>query len=98
MLLRRRQKGGPMGADPLCASDALRAAWVTRQVECVPVLERTPGRPSSTPFFTDDDGVSAWSTGTSRRLAQRMTQACGEDPGALGGKCWRIGGATDLRD
>eukprot|EP00965_Chrysotila_dentata_P018191 605200-Pleurochrysis_carterae.AAC.1 len=27
-----------------------------------------------------------------------MAAACGEDPANFGGKCWRIGGATDLRD
>eukprot|EP00965_Chrysotila_dentata_P105081 3471094-Pleurochrysis_carterae.AAC.1 len=27
-----------------------------------------------------------------------MAAACGEDPNLFGGKCWRIGGATDLRD
>eukprot|EP00965_Chrysotila_dentata_P097601 3225749-Pleurochrysis_carterae.AAC.1 len=27
-----------------------------------------------------------------------MAAACGLDPSEFGGKCWRIGGATDLRD
>eukprot|EP00965_Chrysotila_dentata_P028029 932022-Pleurochrysis_carterae.AAC.1 len=58
MLVRRRQRGGRMGADPLCAYDALRAAWVTRE-ESVPPEERTAGRSNSTPFFTDDDGDEA---------------------------------------
>eukprot|EP00965_Chrysotila_dentata_P083684 2761076-Pleurochrysis_carterae.AAC.1 len=31
MLARRRRKDGPMGADLLCAYDALRAAWVARE-------------------------------------------------------------------
>eukprot|EP00965_Chrysotila_dentata_P009492 309284-Pleurochrysis_carterae.AAC.1 len=30
MPLRRRQKGGPRGADPLCAYDALWATWHER--------------------------------------------------------------------
>eukprot|EP00965_Chrysotila_dentata_P149404 4934204-Pleurochrysis_carterae.AAC.1 len=27
-----------------------------------------------------------------------MAEACGLNPDEFGGKCWRIGGATDLRD
>eukprot|EP00965_Chrysotila_dentata_P123599 4086377-Pleurochrysis_carterae.AAC.1 len=79
MLVRRRRKDGRMGDDPLCAYDALRAAWVTR-AERVPAAEREPGGTSATPFFTDEDGVSAWTTATSRRLAKRMAAACGFDP------------------
>eukprot|EP00965_Chrysotila_dentata_P123979 4097844-Pleurochrysis_carterae.AAC.1 len=66
MLVRRRQKGSRMGADPLCAYDALRAVWVTREWS-VPPEERTAGRSSSIPFFTDDDGEGAWTSATSRR-------------------------------
>eukprot|EP00965_Chrysotila_dentata_P173194 5716213-Pleurochrysis_carterae.AAC.1 len=33
MPLRRRRLVGPMGADPLCAYDALRAAWLAREAE-----------------------------------------------------------------
>eukprot|EP00965_Chrysotila_dentata_P019088 636142-Pleurochrysis_carterae.AAC.1 len=58
MPLRRRRLDGPAGADPLCAYDALLAAWTTRQ-EMVPAAERKPGGASSTPFFTGDDG-GAW--------------------------------------
>eukprot|EP00965_Chrysotila_dentata_P185026 6108261-Pleurochrysis_carterae.AAC.1 len=61
MPVRRRRSGGVMGADPLCTYDALRAAWVTR-VEQVPAAERSPGGSSSTPFFTDDDGIAAWTS------------------------------------
>eukprot|EP00965_Chrysotila_dentata_P080017 2639253-Pleurochrysis_carterae.AAC.1 len=74
MLVRRRQKGGRMGADPLCAYDALQAAWVTREWS-VPPEERTAGQSSSTPFFTDDDGEGAWTSATSRRVPKRMAVA-----------------------
>eukprot|EP00965_Chrysotila_dentata_P113007 3734019-Pleurochrysis_carterae.AAC.1 len=61
MPLRRRRLGGALGADPICAYDALRAAWLAR-VAGVPPSERTHGRPSRTPFFTDDMSDEAWST------------------------------------
>eukprot|EP00965_Chrysotila_dentata_P074551 2462339-Pleurochrysis_carterae.AAC.1 len=61
MPLRRRRLVGPLGADPLCAYDALRMAWLAREAE-VPTAQRTPGRPSQIPFFTDDGGTSAWTT------------------------------------
>eukprot|EP00965_Chrysotila_dentata_P019418 645925-Pleurochrysis_carterae.AAC.1 len=66
MLLRRRRRGGALGADPLCAYDALRAAWMAREAG-IPVAERTPGKLSQTPFFTDGDSNEAWSTSTSQR-------------------------------
>eukprot|EP00965_Chrysotila_dentata_P134663 4454652-Pleurochrysis_carterae.AAC.1 len=84
MLLRRRRKDGALGADPLCAYDALRAAWLAR-VDAVPASERTPGKPSHTPFFTDGEGGAAWSTATSQRVARKMAAACGEDPNLFGG-------------
>eukprot|EP00965_Chrysotila_dentata_P047950 1590517-Pleurochrysis_carterae.AAC.1 len=69
MPLRRRRKGGQQGDDPRpCAYDALRAAW-DAHVEQVPPAERTPGRVSARPFFTDEGGVEAWTSATSRRLA-----------------------------
>eukprot|EP00965_Chrysotila_dentata_P003109 101624-Pleurochrysis_carterae.AAC.5 len=58
MLARRRRSGGVIGADPLSAYDTLRTAWAAR-AERVPVAERLPGRSSSTPFFTDDNGAAA---------------------------------------
>eukprot|EP00965_Chrysotila_dentata_P059355 1969661-Pleurochrysis_carterae.AAC.1 len=73
-----------MGADPLCAYDALLAAWMARQ-EQIPASERRPGGASATPFFTGDDGVSAWTSTTSRRLAKRMAAECGMDPDEFGG-------------
>eukprot|EP00965_Chrysotila_dentata_P119898 3964916-Pleurochrysis_carterae.AAC.1 len=62
----------------------------------VPVEERTFGRVSCTPLFTGPDGVTPWTTGDSRRVAKAMATVIGLDPESFGGKCWRIGGATDL--
>eukprot|EP00965_Chrysotila_dentata_P185724 6131564-Pleurochrysis_carterae.AAC.1 len=58
--------------------------WLAREAE-VPTAQRTPGRPSQTPFFTDDSGSSAWTSTTSRRVAKKMAAACGEDPAHFGG-------------
>eukprot|EP00965_Chrysotila_dentata_P018944 631498-Pleurochrysis_carterae.AAC.1 len=70
MPLRRRQLGGAMGADPLCAYDALRAIWADRE-PAVPVHERTFGKPSTTPLFVTADG-GAWTSTESRALARLM--------------------------
>eukprot|EP00965_Chrysotila_dentata_P177456 5861211-Pleurochrysis_carterae.AAC.2 len=95
MPVRRRRLVGAMCADPLCAYDALRAAWLAQEAE-VPAEQRRPG--SKTPFFTGESGRAPWSTATSRRVAKNMEAAAGEDPTSFGGTCWRSGGATDLRD
>eukprot|EP00965_Chrysotila_dentata_P009679 315352-Pleurochrysis_carterae.AAC.1 len=90
MPLRCRQLDGPMGADPLCAYDALLAAgrrgrsWSRRRSGSPAAQARRP--PSRT------------TSATSRRLAKRMAAACGMDPDEFGGKRWRIGGTTDLPD
>eukprot|EP00965_Chrysotila_dentata_P208642 6184812-Pleurochrysis_carterae.AAC.1 len=42
MLLRRWRKDGPAGEDPLCAYDALRIAWASRQAQ-VPVADNRLG-------------------------------------------------------
>eukprot|EP00965_Chrysotila_dentata_P213426 6187616-Pleurochrysis_carterae.AAC.1 len=97
MPLRRRQREGPRGSDPLCAFDALWVTWHER-ADGVPVAERTFGTRSSTPLFVGSDGVLPWSSADSRRLAQAMASEAGLDPNEFGGKAWRIGGATDLRD
>eukprot|EP00965_Chrysotila_dentata_P153437 5071934-Pleurochrysis_carterae.AAC.2 len=64
----------------------------------VPVAERTFGMPSATPLFVGADGVSPWSSTDSRRVVKAMAAAAGLDPEDFGGKGWRIGGATDMRD
>eukprot|EP00965_Chrysotila_dentata_P065488 2170339-Pleurochrysis_carterae.AAC.1 len=67
MPLRRRQRGGQRGGDPMCAYDALRAMW-EEQAHLVPRAERTFGAPSNTPLFIGADGVSPWSSADSRRV------------------------------
>eukprot|EP00965_Chrysotila_dentata_P256683 6212627-Pleurochrysis_carterae.AAC.1 len=64
----------------------------------VPQKERTFGMPSRTPLFMGADGVSPWSSTDSRRVVKAMGAAAGLDPSEFGGKGWRIGGATDMRD
>eukprot|EP00965_Chrysotila_dentata_P008305 271266-Pleurochrysis_carterae.AAC.1 len=64
----------------------------------VPTAERTFGRRSSTPLFTGDDDTTRWTTTDSRRLANAMAAVLELDADTFGGKCWRIGGATDMRD
>eukprot|EP00965_Chrysotila_dentata_P184991 6106920-Pleurochrysis_carterae.AAC.1 len=71
--------------------------WEER-VHTVPPTERTFGTPSRTPLFVGADGVSPWSSTDSRRVVKAMAAAAGLDPEEFGGKGWRIGGATDMRD
>eukprot|EP00965_Chrysotila_dentata_P141745 4684913-Pleurochrysis_carterae.AAC.1 len=78
------------GVGPLCAYDALRIAWVSRQSQ-VPLAVCPLRQPSSTPFFTAADGKQAWSSATSRQVAKKMASACGKNPDDFNGKCWRIG-------
>eukprot|EP00965_Chrysotila_dentata_P252442 6210674-Pleurochrysis_carterae.AAC.1 len=83
--LRRRQRGGPRGADRMCAYDALYAMWEER-VQTVPLTERTFGTPSRTPLFVGADEVSPWSSTDSRRVVKAMAAAAGLDPEEFGGK------------
>eukprot|EP00965_Chrysotila_dentata_P099340 3284318-Pleurochrysis_carterae.AAC.1 len=45
-----------------------------------------------------EGGTRAWDTEDSRALAKRYAALIGLDADVFGGKCWRIGGATDLRE
>eukprot|EP00965_Chrysotila_dentata_P172406 5689211-Pleurochrysis_carterae.AAC.1 len=90
--------GGQLGEDALCTYDALRITWMERE-HAVAVEERTFGKRSDTPFFTAEVGLTPWTTRHSRALAKAMgSAASGLDPAEFGGKCWRIGGATDAAD
>eukprot|EP00965_Chrysotila_dentata_P260856 6214055-Pleurochrysis_carterae.AAC.2 len=95
--VRRRRRDGDEGDDPVCAYDALRRTWEERQYK-VPLTERTFGRRSNTPLFTKDGGARAWNSDDSRALAKQYAEILDLDASDFGGKCWRIGGATDLRD
>ena len=52
---------------------------------------------ANTPLFVTPTGVP-WRTDDVRALAQRVAALVGIPPSAVGAKCFRIGGATDLRD
>eukprot|EP00965_Chrysotila_dentata_P148245 4893839-Pleurochrysis_carterae.AAC.1 len=83
MPLRRRQRGGAAGQDPLCAFDALRAMWADR-APGVPENERTFGKPSTTPLFVTADG-EAWTSTESRALARLMAATLGLEAADFGG-------------
>eukprot|EP00965_Chrysotila_dentata_P108223 3574654-Pleurochrysis_carterae.AAC.2 len=87
--VRRRQLEGESGDGPLCTYEALRRTWEERRHR-VPQEERTHGQPSR--------GSRAWNSADSRALAKRYAALLGLEVSDFGGKCWRIGGATDLRD
>eukprot|EP00965_Chrysotila_dentata_P088612 2926329-Pleurochrysis_carterae.AAC.1 len=95
--VRRRRGEDDQNHDPVCAYDALRLTWGER-MHRVPVEDRTSGRPSRVPLFTVEGGTRPWSSADSRALAKRYAALLGLEAGDFGGKCWRIGGATDLRD
>lgn len=94
--IRRRQtlEAQPiLGADPMDTYDALYLAWSARAAEVPPHLH------GEAPLFVSRvDGVSVWTTDDTRRLAREYGQLAGIDPAAVGGKAFRIGGATDMRD
>lgn len=98
MVICRRHKWGEaaLGADPVCAYDALLIHWrnvITR----VPAAQRVYQGGSTTPLFTNVKG-EVWRTTDSRQLAKDLAKLVGINPDEVGGKAFRIGGATDLRD
>ena len=107
-----RRHDGPMGSDPLCPYDAAAIAWWLRcapRGQPFPVdargwplpdwhLTAPPPRPGA-PFFTDASGT-VMDTTYVRNLARRLARLGGmpeADVADVGGKAFRIGGATDLR-
>ena len=93
----RRRGPGALGADPLCTYDAVVRAWTAQAGSAPPTIGRAQGRLAATPFFIGRRGA-AWDTNDTRSLAQRMGGWLGIPPSELGGKSFRIGGATDWRD
>lgn len=79
-----------LGGDPLDAYDALLLHHRRR------VAEADPAGWKDAPLFLNERG-EVWRTCDSRQLAEEMGSALGIPAVELGGKCWRIGGATDLR-
>lgn len=86
----------PAGGDACCVYDALRAVWLDR-VAHLPLAQRAYRGGCTEPFFLGDDGKT-WCTADSQRLAQWVAEKAGLQVDHTGGKAFRIGGATDLRD
>ena len=96
MAVRRRQRGGQCGADPLCVFDAIVIAWQTQTGAAPPARGRAQGALALQPFFKGERGV--WRTADTRALAQDMAVTLGMPAAEVGAKSFRIGGATDWRD
>ena len=81
-------------SNPLDPYDAIYAAWLARQAE-VPAHMR-----HAAPLFTSPGGglMAAWTTDDTRRLARDFGRLVDIDGADIGGKAFRIGGATDMRD
>jgi hypothetical protein len=84
----------PYLSNPLDPYDAIYAAWLARQAE-VPAHMR-----HAAPLFTSPGGglMAAWTTDDTRRLARDFGRLVDIDGADIGGKAFRIGGATDMRD
>ena len=80
----------------MCAYDALAAAWEMRMAG-LSVDARAQRADSREPFFLGKSGRS-WCTTDTQQLACRMAVALGLDATQFGGKSFRVGGATDIRD
>lgn len=104
-----RRHDGALGADPLCAYDAILLAWWSRRAPAAALPRELGGEwwavapaPTATtaddqPFFTSAPGV-IFRTSTFRKLVQSAGAAAGIPADELGAKSCRIGGATDLRE
>ena len=85
-----RRATGAIGSDPRCSYDAIYAHWQRR---CRAVARE---RWASEPLFVRRDG-SHWTTEHVRGLARRWALVLGVPPADVGGKSFRIRGATDLQ-
>ncbi len=100
IVVRRRQRGGALGDDPLCTYDAVVLAMRQRLGQLPPAVGRVEGAPALRALFTRaarrGQSCDAWRTTDTNKLAQEMAAALGLDEAKFGGKSFRIGGATDL--
>ena len=97
--VRRRQIGGALGSDPMCAYDAVVLLLRQRLGRTPPALGRVEGADALKPLFTRTarrGSTDEWRTTDTNRLAQDMAAALGLDVSEFGGKSFRIAGATDL--
>ena len=83
-----RRRGGPVGHDPLCTYDAVRAVWESRYSLVRPDLN------VGLPFFLQKNGKKV-DTSYILKLASLFAVKLKLDPEDFGGKSFRIGGATD---
>ena len=100
IVVRRRQRGGALGDDPLCTYDAVVLAMRQRLGQLPPAVGRVEGAPALRALFTRaarrGQSCDAWRTTDTNKLAQEMAAALGLDEAKFGGKSFHIGGATDL--
>ena len=98
--VRRRQRGGALGDDPMCAYDAVVLAMRQRMGgRLPPALGRVEGAAALAPLFVrasrGSQAGGAWRTSDTNKLAQEMASALGLNEAEFGAKSFRIGGATD---
>ena len=84
----------PYLSNPLDPYDAICAAWLARRAEVPQHLRHVA------PLFTSPGGgmLDAWTTDDSRRLARDLGRLVDIRESDIGGKAFRIGGATDMRE
>jgi hypothetical protein len=107
-----RRHSGPFGSDPLCPYDATALVWWRKACggRRMPFPVDSQGWPAEgwwltphhTAFLGEHMFTSAsghlWTTADTRALAQRIAIAAGLPALGVGGKAFRIGGATDARE
>ena len=107
-----RRHSGPFGADPLCPYDATALVWWRKACGGwrVPFPVDEHGWPAEgwwhtprCPAFLNEHmfasaGGALWTTRDTRAIAQRIATAAGISTVGVGGKAFRIGGATDARE
>ena len=97
--VRRRQIGGTLGNDPMCAYDAMVLLLRQRLGRTPPACGRVEGAEALMPLFTRAPrrgSTNEWRTSDTNKLAQDMAASLGLDVSEFGGKSFRIAGATDL--
>ena len=95
MVVRRRQRDGELGGDPICTYDALLRVWHAGRAEGGPGKHNGYRGGSTVAFFTGAAG-RPWRTHDSKLLAQRIAAFLGHEAEDFGGKAFRIGGTTDI--
>ena len=87
-----KRTSAPRGTDPACPYDALLAWWEVRSA-AVPETEW-----ATAPLFCHPVTGKIPRTRDLSSLAKKMGRALGLHESSVGGKSWRIAGATDLYD